>query len=84
MFRLWLTCIIYPDKLFIKPAPENPVLWTGMKGASDEGGKKANQMLKRVQHDKRIWFSSFCHPEPCPESSSGSIDFGISVLGLRI
>jgi hypothetical protein len=25
---------------FIKPAPENPVLWTGMKGASAESRKK--------------------------------------------
>jgi hypothetical protein len=55
--------------------------------------KKVNQMLKQVQkHDKKIRFSPFCHPEPgpepCPETSSGSIelriyDFGISVLGLE-
>jgi len=25
---------------FIKTAPENPVLWTGMKGASAEGRKR--------------------------------------------
>ena len=34
---------------FIKIAPENPVLWTGIKGASAKGKKKVNQMLKRVQ-----------------------------------
>jgi hypothetical protein len=28
-----------------KIAPENPVLWTGMKGVSAEGRKKTNQML---------------------------------------
>jgi hypothetical protein len=27
--------------------------------------------------------SLFCHPEPGPELDSGSIDFGISVLGLN-
>jgi polyhydroxybutyrate depolymerase len=27
--------------------------------------------------------SLFCHPEPGPEASSGSSDFGISVLGLK-
>jgi len=27
--------------------------------------------------------SRFRHPEPGPEASSGSIDFGISVLGLE-
>ncbi len=26
----------------------------------------------------------FCHPEPGPEASSGSIDFGISVLVLAL
>ena len=41
---------------FIKIAPENPVLWTGMKGASAKGKKKVNQMLKRVQHDNWVWF----------------------------
>jgi len=40
--------------LFIKIAPENPVLWTGMKGASAKGRRKSNQMLKRVQHDNRV------------------------------
>jgi hypothetical protein len=33
---------------FIKTASENPVLWTGMKGASAESRKKANQMLKQA------------------------------------
>jgi len=33
---------------FIKIAPENPVLWTGMKGASAKGKKKVNQRLKRA------------------------------------
>jgi hypothetical protein len=27
--------------MFIMSTPENPVLWTGMKGASAEGRKKA-------------------------------------------
>jgi hypothetical protein len=26
--------------------PENPALWTGMKGVSAKGRKKPNQMLK--------------------------------------
>jgi hypothetical protein len=69
---------------FIKIAPENPVLWTGMKGASAEGRKKTNQMLKQVQHDMMVRFWSFCHPELGPELDSGSIDFSISFLGLRI
>jgi hypothetical protein len=47
---------------FIKSTPENPVLWTGMKGASAKGRKKPNQMLKPVQHDKRVWFSVFVIP----------------------
>jgi len=42
--------------IFIKIVPENPVLWTGMKGASAKGKKKVNQMLKRVQHDNWVWF----------------------------
>ena len=41
-------------------------------------------MLKRVQHDMPVRFCSFCHPEPGPELNSGSIDFGISILGLGI
>jgi len=56
----------------------------GMKGASAEGRRKANQMLKRVQHDITVRFWSFFHPEPGPELDSGSIDFSISFLGLRI
>jgi hypothetical protein len=40
---------------FIKTAPENPVLWTGMKGASAKGRKNLNQMLKQVQHDNWVW-----------------------------
>ena len=40
-------------------------------------------MLKRVHHDIRVRFLSFCHPEPGPELISGSNDFGISVLGLE-
>jgi len=59
--------------LFIKTAPENPVLWLGMKGASAESRKKVNQMLKQV-HDKMVWVSLFVIPT-C---------FGIPVLGLRI
>jgi hypothetical protein len=48
---------------FIKIAPENPVLWTGMKGASADSRGKADQMLKQVQHDITVRFWSFCHPE---------------------
>ena len=48
-------------ELFIKPTPENPVLWRGMKGVSAESRKK--QMLKQVQHDMMVRFRSFCHPE---------------------
>jgi hypothetical protein len=55
-----------------------------MKDASAESRKKVNQMLKQVQHDMTVRFCSFCHPEPGPELDSGSIDFSISVLGLRI
>jgi hypothetical protein len=49
-------------------------------------------MLKQVQHDSKKGISRSCHPEPgsepCPESSSGSIefriyDFGISLLVLN-
>jgi hypothetical protein len=49
--------------VIIKTASENPVLWTGMKGASAESRKKVNQMLKQVQHDMTVRFCSFCHPE---------------------
>jgi hypothetical protein len=49
--------------IFIKFASENPVLWTEMIGASAEGRKKTNQMLKEVQHDMAVRFWSFCHPE---------------------
>jgi hypothetical protein len=48
--------------MFIKITPENPVLWTGMKGVSAKGRKNLNQMLKRVQHDKRVWASPFVIP----------------------
>jgi hypothetical protein len=41
-------------------------------------------MLKQVQHDVTIRFLSFCYPEPGPERASGSKDFGISILGLRV
>jgi hypothetical protein len=41
-------------------------------------------MLKQVQHNKMVGFQSCCHPEPGPEASSGSSDFGISILGLEI
>jgi hypothetical protein len=36
------------NKEFIKVTPENPVLWTGMKGVSAKGRKNLNQMLKRA------------------------------------
>jgi len=58
--------------LIIKITPENPVLWTGMKGASAESRRKTNQMLKQVQHDMTVRFWSFRHPEPSPELNSGS------------
>jgi hypothetical protein len=32
----------------IKITPENPVLWTGMKGVSAKDRKNLNQMLKRA------------------------------------
>ena len=32
---------------FIKITPENPVLWTGMKGVSAKGRKRVNQMSRR-------------------------------------
>ena len=57
---------------FTKFAPENPVLWMVMKGASAESTKKTNQMLKQVQHDMTVQYWSFCHPEPSPELNSGS------------
>jgi hypothetical protein len=42
---------------------------------------KNNQMLKRVQHDNKGLGFVFCDPEPgpepCPETSSGSIEFRI-------
>jgi len=41
-------------KKVIKVTPENPVLWTGLKGVSAKGRKNLNQMLKRVQHDNRV------------------------------
>ena len=47
------------SSLFIKTASENPVLWTGMKGAPAESRKKVNQMLKQVQHDMTVRFCSF-------------------------
>jgi len=56
--------------ILIKITPENPVLWTEIKGVSDESRK--NWMLKRVQHDNSVWFLFFCHPEPGPELDSGS------------
>ena len=48
---------------FIKIGPENPVLWTGMKGVFAKSRKNLNQMLKQVQHDNRVRVSFFCHPE---------------------
>ena len=48
---------------------------------------KADQMLKQVQHDITVRFWSFCHPEPgpepCPETSSGSIEFDLSISRSR-
>ena len=43
-------------------------------------------MLKGVQHDMPVRFWSFCHPEPgpepCPETSSGSIEFNLRFRDL--
>jgi len=36
--------------------------------------EKTNQMLKKVQHDMQVWFSSLLSSRTC---------FGISVLGLE-
>jgi hypothetical protein len=47
-----------------------------MKGASAESRKKANQMLKQVQHGMTVRFWSFCHPEPGPELGSGPMISG--------
>jgi len=47
---------------FIEIVSGNPVVWTGMKGASAKGRRKSNQILKRVHHDNRVG-SLFCHPE---------------------
>ena len=55
--------LVYWSLEFIKIAPENPVLWTGMKGVSAKSRKNLNQLLKRVQHDNRVRVSFFCHPE---------------------
>ena len=38
-----------------------------------------NEMLKPVQHDKKV-----CHSEPGPELDSGSMDFGILDLAMTI
>jgi len=48
--------------MFIKTTPENPVLWTGMKGVSAKVRKNHSEMLKQVQHDNRVRFSSFVIP----------------------
>ena len=51
----------------------------------------AETILNQVQHkvyDIRVWFLSFCHPkpgpEPCPETSSGSIEFDLRFRDLSI
>jgi hypothetical protein len=58
-----LNSIEHPELSFIETTPENPVLWTRMKGASAKSRKKVNQMLKQVQHDMTVRFCSSCHPE---------------------
>jgi len=63
--------------LFIKTAPENPVLWLGMKGASAESRKKVNQMLKQV-HDKMVWVSLFVIPNLFRDPG-----FGFKNLGFK-
>jgi hypothetical protein len=40
--------------VFIKITPENPVLWTGMKGMSAKARKNLSEMLKQVQHDNWV------------------------------
>ncbi len=45
-----------------------------MKGVSAEGRKKLSQMLKRVQHDNRVWFS-FLSTRTC---------FGVLVLRIWV
>src|SRR4030043_661646 len=48
---------------FIKTGLENPRPVDGDERCVCQRQKTANQMLKQVQHDNRIGFSSFCHPE---------------------
>jgi hypothetical protein len=62
--------------IYLKPAPENPVLWTGMKGGSAEGRKNLNQMLKQVQHDNGVWLSSFVIPNLFRDLGFGFREFG--------
>jgi hypothetical protein len=38
---------------FIETAPENPVLWTGMKGASAKGGKNNEKEQNQTQIGKK-------------------------------
>jgi hypothetical protein len=59
---------------FISLPPENPVLWTGMKGVS-AGRRKNNRMLKQVQHDMETWFFSVLSSRTC---------FGIWILVLEL
>jgi hypothetical protein len=43
-------------------------------------------MLKQVQHDKRVWFWFFCHPEPCAELVSvlfRDLGFGFRIWVLK-
>jgi hypothetical protein len=49
-----------------------------------QGCLPQTEMLKQVQHDRVGKTFGFCHPGPGPESSSGSIDFGISFLIFNV
>jgi len=61
---------------FIKTTPENPVLWTGMKGVSAKGRKNLSEMLKQVQHDNWVWLSPFVIPNLFRDLGFGFREFG--------
>ncbi len=62
-------------------------IWTEMKVVATQTevcllkAKEIIQMLKQVQHDIMVWFCSFCHSEPCRESSNVTLNvFGECLL----
>ena len=71
-------------KTFIKIAPENPVLWTGMEGVSAKSRKNLNQMLQRVQHDNRVRVSFFVIPNQVLKQVQDLRISGSRFLVLRI